>query len=205
MKDLIDKAKKLQSKFEDQLSELMPLKEKAESNILGANIFSKRKFRDELRTIELRIYKEKDAISSQKRKITTAKNKLNQLGQLVEIPNLVNQIKDLNQVICPENKLNLKLKKPQKINDQFYLDVYRSVFKELEDIRVKKEQDIIDKEFEAAKIKKTQKEKTKNTDNDSKKTKPTKERLKELKDLFDNGILDNAEYENQRKKIIESI
>ena len=110
MKDLIDKAKKLQSKFEDQLSELMPLKEKAESNILGANIFSKRKFRDELRTIELRIYKEKDAISSQKRKITTAKNKLNQLGQLVEIPNLVNQIKDLNQVICPENKLNLKLK-----------------------------------------------------------------------------------------------
>ena len=152
----------------------MPLKETAKNNLLKANMFSKGKFRDEIKSLDLKIHKEKDAASAQKRAITTAKNKLKQLGDLADIPDLVDQIKRLNTMLCPANKLNLKLKNPKKIDNQSYLDVYRSVFRKLEENRVRKEQDLIDKEFEAAKLKKDQKEKLKNEANQPINKKPIK-------------------------------
>jgi hypothetical protein len=205
LKKVVEEAEKSLAILEDNLLELMPLEETAKNNLLKANMFSKGKFRNEIKSLDLKIHKEKDAASAQKRAITTAKNKLKQLGDLADIPDLVDQIKRLNTILCPANKLNLKLKNPKKIDNQSYLDVYRSVFRKLEENRVRKEQDLIDKEFEAAKLKKDQKEKLKNEANQPINKKPIKERIKELKDLFDDGILEKDEYEEQRKRLLESI
>ncbi len=188
-------------KFETQLKD-------AEINLRNANFLTKRRSQDEVTNIRKNIEDEKKYISFVKRKKTIANKQLKELGDLINISSLSNKIKNLNKIISPQNKLNSKLKKTKKLNDQFFLDTFISAFNKYEDKRVAEEQALYDKEYslKISEQNKKAKDNKKNIKSQIASTdKPIKKRLTELKELLDEGVLEKDEYEIQRKRILESI
>lgn len=184
-------------------------KKEAENKLAQANFFSKGKFRDEISVISVKIEKEKVQLPTYKRKKTAAAKQLKELGELIHLHDLDSQINEIGKKLSPKIKLNPNLKKSKKIDNQFFLEIYISVFNELEDKRVKEEQIRLDKDYESRlaehKANKKDDHEKKVTKSISSSKSNVKERLNQLKGLLDDGIIEKDEYEDQRKRILESL
>jgi len=183
--------------LDKELKESDSKKKGHELELSKAGFFSKGKFKDKVEKAEREINDINNKIKKAKRSKTTTKNKLDKIKDIKDVDDLSTKIELILNYISPKSTLNKKLKHPKKINTEYFLKLYRKVFKEIEDKRIKTAK---------TKMKTNEVKKEAKLDKSiNKETKSVKERLIDLKSMFNEDLITKEEYEEQRKNLISEI